>query len=285
MFDTAVIPQSVTTGVAGAAIFVVMFSLGLAIDVRDLRWAWARPWLVARGLASVLILVPIAGVAVARAFGLALEAQVGVALMVISPGAPVALRRSLDAGGHYAFAPVLQVLVATLAIVSMPISVGVLNWFYGTHGSLSPALVARQVFMAQLLPLGLGLFTRSVAAPLALRVEPIARRVATIMLVAFGVLVLMTVWPIVLGAAPRTAVVAAIVSLLAVAIGHVLGAPDGETRTAVAVSSALRNPGLALLVASSNHAPREVTSTILAYLLCAAIVVTLYIAWRRRSRR
>ena len=86
------------------------------------------------------------------------------------------------------------------------------------------------------------------------------------------------------GAAPRTAVAAVIITLLALAIGHVLGAPASDTRTAVAVSSALRNPGLALLVASSNHAPREVTSTILAYLLCAAVIVTLYIAWRRRSR-
>ena len=86
------------TAAAAATVFTVMFALGLAIDVRDLRWAWTRPWLVARRLLSVLVLVPIVGVAVAHALGLSLAAQVGVALMAISPGAPVALRRSLDAG-------------------------------------------------------------------------------------------------------------------------------------------------------------------------------------------
>ena len=120
MLDTGIVPQPLLTAVAAATIFTVMFALGLAIDMRDLRWAWARPWLVARGLVSVLVVVPIVGVAVARALGLSLAAQVGVALMAISPGAPVALRRSLDAGSRQSFAAVLQVLVALLAIVSMP---------------------------------------------------------------------------------------------------------------------------------------------------------------------
>jgi BASS family bile acid:Na+ symporter len=285
MLDTGVVPPSLMTAAAGVTVFTVMFALGLAIDVRDLRWAWSRPWLVARGLVSVLVVVPIVGVAVAHALDLSLEAQVGVALMAISPGAPVALRRSLDAGSRQSFAAVLQVLVALLAIVSMPVSVEGLNWFYGTHGSIAPALVVRQVFMAQLLPIGLGLTIRQTAPALALRSEPIMRRAAAVLLTGFAVLVLAAIWPVVIGAAPRTALAAAMITLLAVATGHVLGAPDGDTRTAVAVSSALRNPGLALLVASSNHAPREVTSTILAYVLCAAVIVTLYIAWRRRTQR
>lgn len=281
MIDTGVVPQPLMTAAAAATVFTVMLSLGLAIDVRDLRWAWARPWLVARGLISVLVLVPIVGVAVAHALGLTLAAQVGVALMAISPGAPVALRRSLDAGSRQSFAAVLQVLVALLAIVSMPISVEALNWFYDTHGSISPVLVVRQVFMAQLLPIGLGLTIRRLAPTLALRSEPIMKRAAAVMLIGFAVLVLVAIWPVVIGAAPRTALAALIITLLALTIGHVLGAPDSDTRTAVAVSSALRNPGLALLVTASNRVPREVTSTILAYLLCAAVIVTVYVVWRR----
>ena len=138
--------------------------------------------------------------------------------------------------------------------------------------------------MAQLMPIGLGLTIRRLAPTLALRAEPLIRRTAAVMLMGFAVIVLVAIWPVVLGAAPRTAVAAVLITLLALAIGHVLGAPHSDTRTAVAVSSALRNPGLALLVAASNHVPREVTSTILAYLLCAAVMVTLYIASRRRSQ-
>ena len=43
MPDTGLVPPAAMTAVAGATIFIVMFALGLAIDVRDLRWAWSRP--------------------------------------------------------------------------------------------------------------------------------------------------------------------------------------------------------------------------------------------------
>lgn len=66
-------------------------------------------------------------------------------------------------------------------------------------------------------------------------------------------------------------------------VGHLLGGPDPATRTAVAISSAARNPGLALLVATLNAAPPEVTATILAYLIVSALTLIPYVAWRRRG--
>ena len=70
---------------------------------------------------------------------------------------------------------------------------------------------------------------------------------------------------------------------IALAVGHVLGGPDEDTRRAVALMSAIRNVGLALLVASANHAPPELISTLFAYMLCAGLFVTPYVIWRRRA--
>jgi len=285
MPDASTVSSPLVTGAIAATVFLVMLAVGLAIDLRDLRWAWSRPGLVARGLLSVLVLVPLAGVAIAGVLDLTLPAQVGVALMAASPGAPVALRRSLDAGGHQSFAAVLQVLVALLAIVSMPVSVVLLNLFYGTHGVVTPLLVARQVFLAQLLPIGLGLAIRRAAPALAARWEPVARRLAAVMLAACGVLLVIVLGRAVLAAAPRTGPAVLIVTALALAVGHILGAPAAETRRAVAISSALRNPGLALLVASSSHAPPAVALTVLAYALWATLAVTGYVALPRLVQR
>ena len=55
---------------------------------------------------------------IARALDLPRAVEIGIMLMAISPGAPVALRRSLDAGGHRSFAPALQIAVAILAEVT-----------------------------------------------------------------------------------------------------------------------------------------------------------------------
>ena len=58
--------------------------------------------------------------------------------MAISPGAPVALRRSLGAGGHRSFAPALQIAVALLAVVSMPLSIAALDEYYGGQATVDP---------------------------------------------------------------------------------------------------------------------------------------------------
>jgi hypothetical protein len=52
-------------------------------------------------------------------------------------------------------------------------------------------------------------------------------------------------------------------------------------RTAVAISSAARNPGLALLVATQNSAPPAVVATVLAYLMVSVFTIGPYVAWRR----
>jgi BASS family bile acid:Na+ symporter len=75
----------------------------------------------------------------------------------------------------------------------------------------------------------------------------------------------------------------ALVTAGALALGHVMGGPQPATRTATAIASAMRNPGLALLVAALNDAPPLVNATVLAYLVVSALTVLAYIAWRRRS--
>jgi hypothetical protein len=51
----------------------------------------------------------------------------------------------------------------------------------------------------------------------------------------------------------------------------------------VAISSAARNPGLALLVATLNAAAPPITATVLVYILVAACTLIPYIRWRRRA--
>jgi BASS family bile acid:Na+ symporter len=74
----------------------------------------------------------------------------------------------------------------------------------------------------------------------------------------------------------------ATVTLLAMLAGYWLGGPDEETRTAVAVSAALRNPGLALLVATLNAAAPGVGATIFAYVVVSGLIVVAFVVARRR---
>jgi BASS family bile acid:Na+ symporter len=279
------IPGWLLTALVAATVFTVMFTVGLSIVLGELKWIWQRPEPMVRGLFAVLIAVPVLALVISRALELPRLSEIGLVLMAIAPGAPVALRRSLEAGGHRAFAPSLQIGVAVLAVVSMPLSIAALNHLYGGHASISPWDVARQVCVAQLLPLALGMGVRKSVASLAMRIEPRLRQISMGLLVAVLALVLIDTWRILIDADLRALAAIALTLGSALAAGHWLGGPEPAMRTAVAISSAARNPGLALLVATVNHAPSEVTAVILAYLVVAVFGIVPYIAWRRRAER
>ena len=281
-----VVPDWLLSITAAATLFVVMFDLGIAIVPVEFRWVMRRPGLVARALFCVLIAVPVLVWLVARAFGVPRAAEIGMMLMAIAPGAPVALRRSLDAGAHRAFAPALQILLAFLAIVSMPLWIAALNQFYAGEASIDPRQLARQVFFSQLLPLGLGMAARRLLPAFCMRIEPLLHKLGSILLGLLLLLALVDVHQTVIGAGIGVGAAVVVATILALAAGHVMGGPDPTTRTSTAISSAARNAGLALLVAALNDAAPGIIAAVLAYLVLSAFTVIPYVVWRaRRSHR
>src|SRR5512144_2580993 len=278
-----IVPDWLFSIVAAVTVFTLMFDLGLALVPGSFRWVAERPLLLLKGLFAVLVAVPALAWIVARALDLPHAAEIGIMLMAISPGAPVALRRSLVAGGHRSFAPALQIAVATLAVLSMPLSIAAFDEYYGGTATIAPQHLAQQVFVAQLLPLSLGMLLRHYAAGIAERLEPRLRALAGILLIVLLALALIDIWQVVVGAGLRVTLAIVTVTLLALAVGHGLGGPEPATRTATAISSAARNPGLALLVATLNAASPAINRTVLAYLVIAAVTLIPYVVWRRRT--
>ena len=83
------------------------------------------------------------------------------------------------------------------------------------------------------------------------------------------------------GVVPLLALV--VTTLVALAIGHALGGPDPDDRTALAVSCATRHVGIAMLAASTVPGPR-VAVLVLAYVLASAVVSIPYLRWRKNAR-
>ena len=186
---------------------------------------------VGPGSRQRLVIVPAIGFATTITFGLALPEQVGVVLMAIAPGAPLALRRALASGADEGFAPTLQIAVAILAVPAVPLWVVVGNWILGTHGFIDAAAVARQVILAQLLPLAMGTIVKRVAPVRGARIGIALGRAAAILLLAALVSILVNVrysillthfWPI---------VGVAIITISALVVGHLLGGPSPDNPT------------------------------------------------------
>ena len=83
----------------------------------------------------------------------------------------------------------------------------------------------------------------------------------------------------VLATHPRPIVVAVVTTIAALFVGHLVGGPRPEVRHSIAITGAMRNVGLALLIATINRTPPAVEVIILSYGITAILIVTAYIPW------
>ena len=280
-----VIPLWLVNSLAFITVFSVMASIGTTVTPTACLQHLRSPALLIRGLINVLVIVPAIGFATTFAFGLTLPEQVGVVMMAIAPGAPLALRRALASGGHAGFAPALQIALAILAVPALPLWVVIGNWILGTHGIIGALAVGRQVVLAQLLPLALGAVVKRIAPVRGPRIGIALGRAGAILLLAALVSILINVRYSIVLTHFWSIASAAIITIAALAVGHLMGGGLPEIRHAMAVAGAMRNVGLALLVASTNQTPTEVEVVIISYGLTAIIIVSVYIVWWTKGMR
>jgi BASS family bile acid:Na+ symporter len=76
-------------------------------------------------------------------------------------------------------------------------------------------------------------------------------------------------------------------TLIGITFGHFLGGPDPNDRTALALATSTRHPGIAIALAVSNIAEAEAVravAVVLLYLLVSGIVATPYLNWLSTSK-
>jgi len=279
-----IIPLWLVNLLSFVTVFTVMTSIGTTISPSEFLAHLRAPFLLIRALIGVLLVVPAVGFATAFAFGLTLPEKVGVALMAIAPGAPLALRRALSSGADVYFAPTLQISVAILALPAMPLWVLIGNWLLGTHGFVDVIAVGKQICLAQLLPLALGAAVKRIAPRMGDRIGTTVGQVGAVLLLLAIVSQVVDLHSIILAARLWPMAAAAVTTLAALYAGHVLAGPSPAARQAAAIAGALRNVGLALLVAAVNRTPPVVQEVIVSYWIAAFVIVTIYILLRGRTR-
>jgi predicted Na+-dependent transporter len=278
----SVLPLDAIGAGALACVFASMTALGIGIEPARVlaRGFPVRPLLAA--LVIALLLVPAGAIVYARLFHLDGGELVGLVLMGISPGAPLALRRSSEAGGDGDFSLVLQVAVAVLAVGAVPLWIYILHLLYGRDAEVSITLLSRQVFLAQILPLSCGILLRRLApARSRALVRPLLMGSGVLMAVIALALVVLLRRPLL--ALPLTAVLAsAALTTTALVLAAISCGPSPAMRMSAGVICALRNPGIALLIASANGLPPDAKVMVIAHVLLTAILLTVFVALLRR---
>jgi predicted Na+-dependent transporter len=273
-----------------ATLFAIMFGLGLGLPEDTLELVRNRRPLLLRVLLGSCVLVPLVALLLLRlppSELLSRPARFGIALMAVCPSAPLTLRKAGKAGGSSPLAATLQVSAALAAIVSIPLMAWLFTSSYEVEGwEILPRQVARQIGIAQILPLALGTLVRRRWPAWAERRTGFFDKVANLLLLILVVVVLLKTGPLLfpfMGTNLPALGFMAVMVIASMTIGFLLAGSDSEEQTTAALVTSMRNPGLALLFAGIYGPNVEgLRIAILAYLLVTLVVHLPFLRWRQQ---
>lgn len=267
-----------------ATIFSLMLSTGVNLSLEKMLSFWQKPALLFRALFAVVVLVPLVVFILLKWFQLPPEVMIGLVLLAASPGAPLTTKRSQMAGARFRYSASLQLTLALLAVMITPITLNIFAVsFQEISGQVKILEVAKQVMMVQFLPIVLGLLLQKYGAKYA---EAIARPLTIISNGLFVVLIILASivgLPLMFKLWGLPLVAIAVIVILSLGIGHILGGPDQERQPVVAISCIARNVGLALFIAVLNNVEKQVVPTLISYLVLGSVSGILYSIWYKRK--
>ena len=267
------------------SIMLIVLSFALRATWRDATSLFRNPSLLLRSLLAMNVVMPIFAMALVGLFSLRPEVAIALLTLAVSPVPPFLPREQLQVAGRRAY-DVHSLLGATslLSILLAPASVVLIGLAFSHHVDIDPLKIARVVAVTVLLPFAAGLIINHLRPSFAASVSPLAGKAGMLLLVVACIPILVKRGPAMLELIGNGTLLA-IVAFVAVglAVGHLLGGPDPQERGVLALATAMRHPGVALVIASGiSEADKVVGPALMLYLLVGTLVSAPYVRWRRR---
>jgi bile acid:Na+ symporter, BASS family len=265
------------------SVMLIVIALGLRCALADAAYLLERPNLLVRALLAMNVILPLAALWLVSSFDFKTPVKVALVALAISPLPPFLPGKRLKLTSHsYIYG--IVVAAAVCSVVLVPATAALLSaHFHTQHVSVVKVLLV--VVVTVLAPLSLGLLIQRIRPTQAHNLAAILSKIGLGLLIVACIPVLVMEWPTIRSLFGDGTLVAAIVlSGLGLLVGHLLGGPDPQNRTVLALATASRHPGVALVagISASIQAPRPVTAAVLLAFVVSMIVSAPYAAWRKR---
>lgn len=263
---------------AKLTLFSLMLSLGMTLRLEQVLLLWQRPGLLNRSILAIVVVAPVLAVLTVLCFRLPPEIEVGLILIAIAPGTSLTFYLP-QSNRPQPYAIALQATVSLLAVITVPLTITILQAFFPPEAQISPINVVRQLAVAQLLPLLIGVVVRRCWSDLADNLEPLITQAANIL---FGILI---IWVLAqqldavlhIGIVPL--IVIGLLVLLSLWVGHFLGGRESSTRMTLATTTATHSAALALFIAGLNLPHLSISPAIAVYVLISGAITIAYLTW------
>jgi BASS family bile acid:Na+ symporter len=272
--------------VLSASIFLNVLALGLVANFADATYLFRRPALLLRAVLSMNVVMVLIVVAATSIFDLTFPVRTMLLALAVSPVPPLLPKKEQKVGASQSYAVGLLVSAVLLSLIFIPWSIEWIGSYFGADVHVSAARIAPIVLISAIAPLFIGMLIHRFMPDVARRASrPIG--LLSMILLLLGVLpILFTlsgeIWKTVVDGA---VIALACFTLIGLAVGHMLGGPDPGERTALALATCSRHPGIALTIASINYPEQKPAfmAVILLHLIIGAIVSIPYLRWRRHQ--
>ena len=264
-------------------VFTIMLSVGLSLPWQAVFSLWRQSGLLMRSLLATVVLPPLVIGLILWVLPLSANFAYTLVLFAACPAPPLLTKRASAAGAQLEFVASLQVTLALLAIGVTPLTIYVFGLLFLESQTVPfPTLVAKQVALAQFLPLVLGLGLRSVFADVATELNILVKTVANtlfILLAIAGLIISVNVLPT-FGWTPFAVTVG--LSGAGLAIGHFLGRREPpEVQSGLSIAVIARNLGLILFIDAANQKV-ELIPYCLGIFVVGFMVGAPYSVWMKR---
>ena len=176
----------VTDVILPLALAFIMFVLGLGLTGSDFLRVVKQPRDFFVGAFSQIILLPIIAFILVKIWPIAPELAIGVMIIAAAPGGVTSNLLTSFAKGDVALSISLTAIISLLCVITIPFivltSVGLLNDSNITQ-DISLFSMSRDMFLIVTVPVILGILVRRFASGVALKFEPIAKRISIFLFV------------------------------------------------------------------------------------------------------
>ena len=176
----------VTDIILPLALAFIMFVLGLGLTGGDFLRVIKQPRDFFVGALSQIILLPVIAFILVKIWPIAPELAIGVMIIAAAPGGVTSNLLTSFAKGDVALSISLTAIISLLCVITIPFivltSVGLLSSSNITQ-NISLLSMARDMFLIVTAPVILGMLLRRFASGVALKLEPIAKKVSILLFV------------------------------------------------------------------------------------------------------
>lgn len=239
------------------ALAFIMFSLGLGLTPADFVRIVKQPRALLVGVVCHFVLLPLVCFAMLKAAGLPPVFAIGFMILAACPSGTTSNLLTYIARGDVALALSFTAVASVVTIFTLPlIVVFSLEHFTGTAQSVSAPVgqMMGQILLMLGLPVAIGMVVRARRTALALRFEPLATRVATLLFVIIVLAAVAKNWTLLRDNFATLAPFALALNLSMLGCGFAAAALVRLSRrqaVTLGIETAVQNATLALVVASS----------------------------------